>query len=45
MSMRLCYADLLDALGKLVEKLGDRVLVLPAERMSKRTGLTTTYRY
>ncbi len=44
MSRRLLYDDLLDDLGKLVEKLGDRVLVLPAEWISKRTGLTTTYR-
>jgi hypothetical protein len=37
--------DLLDDLGELVEKMGGRVLVLPAERMPERTGLAATYRH
>lgn len=37
--------DLLDDLGKLVEKMGGRVMVIPAERMPGRTGLAATYRY
>jgi hypothetical protein len=37
--------DLLDDLGELVEKMGGRVLVIPAERMPGRTGLAATYRY
>jgi len=37
--------DLLDDLGELVEKMGGRVLVIPAERMSTRTGLAAAYRY
>jgi hypothetical protein len=32
-------------LGEQVEKMGGRVLVIPAERMSTRTGLAATYRY
>ncbi len=37
--------DLLDDLGELVEKMGGRVLVMPAERMPGRTGLAATYRH
>ena len=37
--------DLLDDLGKLVEKMGGQVLVIPAEQMPGRTGLAATYRY
>lgn len=37
--------DLLDDLGELVEKMGGRVLVIPAERMPGRTGLAATYRH
>jgi hypothetical protein len=37
--------DLLDDLGELVEKRGGRVMVIPPERMSTRTGLAATYRY
>jgi hypothetical protein len=37
--------DLLDDLGELVEKMGGRVLVIPAERMPGQTGLAATYRY
>lgn len=37
--------DLLDDLGELVEKMGGRVLVIPAERMPTRTGLAATYRH
>jgi len=37
--------DLLDDLGELVEKMGGRVLVIPAEQMPGRTGVAATYRY
>jgi hypothetical protein len=37
--------DLLDDLGELVEKMGGRILVIPAGRMPGRTGLAATYRY
>ena len=37
--------DLLDDLGELVEKMGGRVLVIPAERMRTQTGLAATYRH
>ncbi|MEO7863657.1 MAG: hypothetical protein ABIU05_25120 [Nitrospirales bacterium] len=37
--------DLLDDLGELVEKMGGRVLIIPAERMPGRTGLAATYRH
>ncbi len=37
--------DLLDDLGELVEKMGGRVLVIPAEQMPVQTGLAATYRY
>ena len=37
--------DLLDDLGELVEKMGGRVLVIPAERMPGQTGLAATYRH
>jgi len=37
--------DVLDDLGELVEKMGGRVLVMPAEQMPGRTGLAATYRY
>ena len=37
--------DLLDDLGELVEKMGGRVLVIPAEKMPGRTGLAATYRH
>jgi hypothetical protein len=37
--------DLLDDLGELVERMGGRVLVIPAERMSTRTGLAAIYRH
>jgi hypothetical protein len=37
--------DLLDDLGELVEKMGGKVTVIPAERMPGRTGLSATYRY
>jgi hypothetical protein len=34
-----------DDLGELVEKMGGRVMVMPAERMPGRTGLAATYRH
>ena len=37
--------DLLDDLGELVEKMGGRVMVMPAERMPGRTGLAAIYRH
>ena len=37
--------DLLDDLGELVERMGGRVLVMPAERMPGNTGLAATYRH
>jgi hypothetical protein len=37
--------DLLDDLGELVEKMGGRVLVIPAEQMPGRTGLAAAYRH
>jgi hypothetical protein len=37
--------DLLDDLGELVENMGGRVLVIPAEKMPGRTGLAATYRH
>jgi hypothetical protein len=37
--------DLLDDLGELVDKMGSRVLVIPAERMPGRTGLAAIYRF
>lgn len=37
--------DPLDDLGELVEKLGGRVMVVPADQMPVRTGLAATYRY
>jgi hypothetical protein len=37
--------DLLDDLGELVDKMGGRVLVIPAEQMLTQTGLAATYRY
>ncbi len=37
--------DLLDDLGELVERLGGRVWVTPAERMPAHTGLAAIYRY
>jgi hypothetical protein len=37
--------DKLDDLGELVEKMGGRVMVLPADRMPVQTGLAATYRY
>ena len=37
--------DLLDDLGELVEKMGGRVMVIPAEQMRVRTGLAAAYRY
>lgn len=37
--------DLLDDLGELVEKMGGRVIVVPAEQMPGRTGLAAIYRY
>jgi hypothetical protein len=37
--------DLLDDLGELVEKMGGRVMVIPAERMPGQTGLAAIYRY
>jgi hypothetical protein len=37
--------DLLDDLCELVEKMGGRVMVMPAEQMPGRTGLAATYRY
>jgi hypothetical protein len=37
--------DLLDDLGDLVERMGGRVLVLPAERMPESTGLCASYRH
>jgi hypothetical protein len=37
--------DLLDDLGDLVEKMGGRVVVVPAERMPVETGLAAIYRY
>jgi hypothetical protein len=37
--------DLLDDLGELVEKMGGKVMVIPAERMPGRTGLAAIYRY
>jgi hypothetical protein len=37
--------DLLDDLGELVEKMGGKVMVIPAERMPGTTGLAAIYRY
>jgi hypothetical protein len=37
--------DLLDDLGELVQKMGGKFLVIPAEQMPGRTGLAATYRY
>lgn len=37
--------DLLDDLGELVEKMGGRVIAVPAEQMPGRTGLAAIYRY
>lgn len=37
--------DLLDDLGSLVESMGGRVLVMPAERMPGRSGLAAIYRH
>jgi len=37
--------DLLDDLGELVEKMGGKVLVMPADQMPSQTGLAATYRY
>jgi hypothetical protein len=37
--------DLLDDLGELVEKMGGRVMVVPAERMPGQMGLAAIYRY
>ena len=37
--------DLLDDLGELVDKMGGRVLVIPADQMLTQTGLAATYRY
>ena len=37
--------DLFDDLGELVEKMGGRVLVRPADQMPSQTGLAATYRY
>lgn len=37
--------DLLDDLCELVEKMGGRVMVMPAEQMPTRTGLAAAYRY
>jgi hypothetical protein len=37
--------DLLDDLGELVEKMGGKVMVIPAERMPGRTGLAAIYRF
>jgi hypothetical protein len=37
--------DLLDDLGALVEKMGGRVVIIPADRMPSREGLAATYRY
>ena len=37
--------DLLDDLGELVEKMGGKVIVIPAERMPGQTGLAAIYRY
>jgi hypothetical protein len=37
--------DLLDDLCELVEKMGGRVMVMPAGQMPGRTGLAATYRY
>lgn len=37
--------DLLDDLGELVEKMGGRVLLIPADQMTTRTGLAATYRH
>ncbi len=37
--------DVLDDLGALVEKMGGKVHVLPAERMPTRTGVAATFRH
>lgn len=37
--------DLLDDLGEMVEVMGGKVCVMPAERMPVDTGLAATYRY
>lgn len=37
--------DLLDDLGELVETMGGRILVIPAERMPGRSGLAAIYRH
>lgn len=36
---------LLDDVGKLVEKMGCRVLVMPVEQMPGQKGLAATYRH
>jgi len=37
--------DLLDDVGELVEKMGGRVVVVPAEQMPGRTGLAASFRH
>lgn len=37
--------DVLDDLGALVEKMGDRVHALPAERTHCRTGVAASFRH
>jgi len=37
--------ELCEDLGELVEKMGGRVLVMPADQMPSQTGLAATYRY
>jgi len=37
--------DMLDDLGELIEKMGGKVLVMPADQMPSQTGLAATYRY
>ena len=37
--------DLLDDLGELVDKMGGKVLVMPADQVPSKTGLAATFRY
>ena len=37
--------DLLDDLGELVDKMGGKVLVMPADQVPGKTGLAATFRY
>jgi hypothetical protein len=37
--------DMLDDLGELVLKKGGQIVIVPAERMSTRTGIAAIYRF